>query len=62
MMMYFSVIDSVHNFLTAERQSSSLNNKTIVTDDLMPKGVALYDYEAGNSSEISFKVSGAAVS
>ena len=44
-------------FPTAKPESSLLDNKTHVTDDLMPKGVALYDYDAGSSSEISFKVS-----
>ena len=29
---------------------------TQITDDLMPKGIALYDYNAGSDQEISFKV------
>ena len=36
--------------------SSPTSKVTQVTDDLMPKGVALYDYNAGSDQEISFKV------
>ena len=49
-------MNNVRSFLADKTQSSSLTNKTVVTEDLMPKGVALYDYEAGNSNELSFKV------
>ena len=36
--------------------AAPVSNTTHLSDDLMPRAVALYDYTAGSSNEISFNV------
>jgi len=50
-----SFVKVIEELPKAAKASAPASNVTHITDDLMPKAVALSDYNAGSDQEISFK-------